>query len=83
MDTNMNSNLTALSELLLDQQKSIRNLTLQIEGLKTMMFEHKPPFIQAHAAQVERLTDSSMIRAFDQRIALVESLLEALREPVA
>ncbi len=79
----MDSNLTALYELLLDQQKSLRYLTLQIEGLKAMMFEHKPPFIQAHAAQVERLTDSSAIRAFDQRIALVEGVLETLREPVA
>ena len=79
----MDSNLTALYELLLDQQNSIRNLTLQIEGLKAMMFEHKPPFIQAHAAQVERLTHSAEIRALDQRIALVEGLLETLREPVA
>ena len=79
----MNPNVTALYELLLDQQKSVRYLTLQIEGLKAMMFEHKPPFIQAHAAQVERLLDSSVIRAFDQRIALVEGLLETMREPVA
>ena len=79
----MNSNLTALYELLLDQQQSIRNLNLQIEGLKAMMFEHKPPFIQAHAAQVERLTDSAMTRSFDQRIALVKALLEDAQEPVA
>lgn len=79
----MNPNLTALYELLLDQQKSLRYLTLQIEGLKAMMFEHKPPFIQAHAAQVERLTYSAQIRALDQRIALVEGLLDTMREPVA
>jgi hypothetical protein len=79
----MDSNLTALYELLLDQQQSIRHLSLQIEGLKAMMFEHKPPFIPAHAAQVERLTDSAMVRAFDQRIALIEDLLETAKEPVA
>lgn len=79
----MDSNITALYELVLDQQQSIRNLTLQIEGLKAMMFEHKPPFIQAHAAQVDCLTDSAMVRAFDQRIALIEGLLETVKEPVA
>jgi len=70
----MESKLAAIYELLIDQQKSIRRLTLQIEGLKAMMFEHKPPFIDAHAAQVARLSQSEMTRAFDQRIALILEL---------
>jgi len=79
----MESKLAAIYELLIDQQKSIRRLTLQIEGLKAMMFEHKPPFIDAHAAQVARLSQSEMTRAFDQRIALLESLLGELKEKVS
>ena len=79
----MESKLAAIYELLIDQQKSIRHLTLQIEGLKAMMFEHKPPFIDAHAAQVARLSQSEMTRAFDQRIALLESLLGELQEKVS
>jgi hypothetical protein len=79
----MESKLAAIYELLIDQQKSIRHLTLQIEGLKAMMFEHKPPFIDAHAAQVARLSQSEMTRAFDQRIALLESLLGELKEKVS
>jgi hypothetical protein len=79
----MESKLAAIYELLIDQQKSIRHLTLQIEGLKAMMFEHKPPFIDAHAAQVARLSQSEMTRAFDQRITLLESLLGELKEQVS
>jgi hypothetical protein len=79
----MESKLAAIYELLIDQQKSIRHLTLQIEGLKAMMFEHRPPFIDAHAAQVARLSQSEMTRAFDQRIALLESLLGELKEKVS
>jgi hypothetical protein len=79
----MNQNLTALYELLLDQQQSIRNLTLQLEGLKAMMFEHRPPFVDAHAAQVSRLTDSAMVRSCDQRIVLMEALLQDLKVPIS
>jgi hypothetical protein len=79
----MESKLAAIYELLIDQQKSIRHLTLQIEGLKAMMFEHKPPFIDAHAAQVARLSQSEMTKALDQRIAILESLLGELKEKVS
>jgi hypothetical protein len=79
----MNPNLTAVYELLIDQQKSLRDLKLQIEGLKAMMFEHKPPFVEAHAAQVNRLANSAMVRSCDQRIALMEALLQDLEAPVA
>ena len=79
----MESKLAAIYELLTDQQKSIRRLTLQIEGLKAMMFEHKPPFIDAHAAQVARLSQSEMTQALDQRIAILESLLGELKEKVS
>jgi hypothetical protein len=79
----MESKLAAIYELLIDQQKSIRHLTLQIEGLKAMMFEHKPPFIDAHAAQVARLSQSEMTQALDQRIAILESLLGELKEKVS
>ena len=79
----MESKLAAIYQLLIDQQKSIRHLTLQVEGLKAMMFEHKPPFIEAHAAQVARLSQSDMTRASDQRIVLIESLSEELGEQVS
>jgi hypothetical protein len=78
----MNPNLTALYELLLDQQKSLRDVKLQIESLKAMMFDHKPPFIDAHAAQVARISGSEMIHAYDQRISALESDLERLQAEV-
>jgi hypothetical protein len=79
----MKPNLTAVYELLIDQQKSLRDLKLQIEGLKAMMFEHKPPFVEAHAAQVNRLASSAMVASCDQRIALMEALLQDLEAPVS
>ena len=47
-----------------------------------MMFEHKPPFIDAHAAQVARISGSEMIRAYDQRISALESHLGRLQTEV-
>ena len=75
----MDSNLTAVYELLIDQQKSLRDVKLQVESLKTMMFDHRPAFIESHAAVVTRLSDSEVIRAYDQRIAALEARLEQMQ----
>lgn len=78
----MNPNLTALYELLIDQQKSLREVTLEIESLKAMMFEHRPPFIEAHAAQLARLSATDRIRAYDQRISALETHLAGMQAEV-
>ena len=72
----MEPTVAALYELLIDQQKSLRDLKLQVEGLKAMMFEHRPAFVEAHAAQIERLADSATMKGMDQRIVLAEELLQ-------
>ena len=79
----MEPTVAALYGLLIDQQKSLRELKLQVEGLKAMMFEHRPAFVEAHTAQVERLTESAMIKALDQRIAMAEELLQAAQARIS
>jgi hypothetical protein len=81
-DKRMDSNVTALYELLIDQQKSLRDVMLQVESLKAMMFEHRPPFVEAHAAQVARVSASDIIQAYDQRISALQEHLGRLQEQV-
>jgi len=43
------------------------------------MFEHKPPFIDAHAAQVARISGSEMICAHGQRISALDRAWSACK----
>jgi hypothetical protein len=64
-------------ELLLAQQKQIRELKLHVEALKRMFFEHRPPFIEAFAHQVGAVESSGYLRETDEGI---EQLLRCIRD---
>ena len=52
-----------LLSLLEQQAKEIRELRLEIESLKRMMFEHRPAFIPAFAAARERVKNGEPLAA--------------------
>ena len=56
-------------ELLFAQQKQIRELTLHLEALKRMMFEHRPPFVPAFEHQLEAVEASGFLRESDDAIS--------------
>jgi hypothetical protein len=59
-------------ELLLAQQKQIRELKLHLEALKRMMFEHRPPFVPAFEQQLGAVESSGFLRETDDAIGRLE-----------
>ncbi|MGZ4812583.1 MAG: hypothetical protein ACXVZM_01305 [Terriglobales bacterium] len=62
-------------QLLLSQQKQIRQLTLHLEALKRMMFEHRPPFVAAFEHQLGAVESAGLLRPSDLAIQNLERLL--------
>lgn len=73
-------NDTAMYQLLLDQQKQIRELHLHLEALKRMMFEHRPPFVPSFEHQLGALESSGFLRREDEAIQRVEREIEHSRK---
>lgn len=65
-------NESAIYELLLAQQKQIRELQLHLEALKRMMFEHRPPFVPAFEHQLGAVESSGFLRENDESIRRLE-----------
>ena len=70
----------AIHEALLNQHKLLREVKLQVESLKSMMFEHRPQFVPAFEEQVQKLSQSDALRRLDTDIKRLESKLDALRK---
>lgn len=68
-----------LYALLLDQQRQIRDLTLQLEALKRMFFEHRPPFVQAFEQHRAAVESSGFLRPLDESIRRLELYIQELR----
>lgn len=51
---------------------TLRDVRLELEALKRMFFEHRPPFVQAFAAQREAVEQSGYLKKIDEAIAAAE-----------
>ncbi len=60
---------------LLPLYQALRDVKLQVESLKTMMFEHRPAFIETYNEITKRVAQSESIRALDERIAELQKAL--------
>ncbi len=65
--------------LLLEQQKTIRQLQLHLEALKRMMFEHRPPFVPAFEHQVGAVEASGFLQSTDETLKKIERLASEIR----
>ena len=65
----------AIYELLLSQQRQIRELNLHLEALKRMMFEHRPPFVASFEHQLGAVESSGSLREIDDSIQNMERLV--------
>ena len=68
-------------ELILAQQKQIRELKLHLEALKRMMFEHRPPFVPAFEHQLGAVETSGFLRESDESIGRLERQAQDSRKP--
>ena len=67
-------------DLLLAQQEQIRELKLHLEALKRMMFEHRPPFMQAFEQQLGAVESSGFLRETDESIRRLERVVQDSRK---
>jgi hypothetical protein len=72
-------NIASLYETLLEQQKSLRDIKLQIESLKSMMFTHRPQFVEDFAKHEEIVGARDYFKSVDATIAELEKTTAALR----
>ena len=73
-------NIVSLYETLVSQQKMLRDVKLQIESLKSMMFTHRPQFVDEFAKHEEIVAAREVFKAMDTEIAALEKTTAALRE---
>jgi hypothetical protein len=73
-------NIVSLYETLLQQQKMLRDVKLQIESLKSMMFTHRPQFVEEFAKHEEMVSAREMFKAMDAEVAQLEKTTSLLRE---
>ena len=71
---------TKMYELLLSQQKQIRELKLHLESLKRMMFEHRPPFVASFEHQLAAVEGSGVLRESDEAIRTLERQIQDSRK---
>lgn len=62
-------------ELILAQQKQIRELSLHLEALKRMFFEHRPPFVQAFQHQLAAVQESDFLADVDDEVQRLQRLV--------
>lgn len=62
-------------ELILAQQKQIRELSLHLEALKRMFFEHRPPFVQAFQHQLAAVQESDFLADVDEKVQRLQRLV--------
>jgi len=67
-------------ELLLAQQKQIRELKLHLEALKRMMFEHRPLFVPVFEHQLGAVESSGFLRESDESIRRLERQVQDSRK---
>ncbi len=62
-----------LLEAQLHQGEAIRELKLELEALKNMFFEHRPPFREAFAEHRAKLQSSGVLRRVDDQLAALRT----------
>lgn len=73
-----NDAITTILEALLEQTRAIRDVKIQVESLKRMMFEHRPAFIPSFEEQVRKVTESGKVRELESLITRLEAAIREL-----
>jgi hypothetical protein len=73
------SPIITIFETLLEQTKAIRDVKVQTESLKQMMFEHRPAFVPAFAEQVEKISSTPAVQQLDSFVGRLERALASMK----
>lgn len=52
---------------------TLREVRLELEALKRMFFEHRPPFVQAFAQHRTAVEESGFLQELDETLAAIEN----------
>jgi hypothetical protein len=74
-----NDPIATILEALLEQTRAIRDVKVQVESLKQMMFEHRPAFVPTFDEQLKKVLESGKLEQLDSLIASLESSVRNLR----
>ena len=73
--------VATLLEALLEQTRAIRDVKVQVESLKQMMFEHRPAFVPSFEHQLGAVDSSGLLKQTDETIGRLESAIQHSRKP--
>ena len=74
-----NDTLSNIFEALVEQTRAVRDVKIQAESLKQMMFEHRPQFVPAFEEQVKKVTESAGVKQLDAYINRLQEMVRMLR----
>ena len=69
--------IATILEALVEQTRAIRDVKIQTESLKQMMFEHRPAFVPAFEEQLKKAEASGQVKHLE---ILIQSLERELRK---
>ncbi|MFB3815846.1 MAG: hypothetical protein ACE14L_17220 [Terriglobales bacterium] len=72
--------LAVVFEALLEQTRAIRDVKIQIESLKQMMFEHRPAFVPAFEEQVQKVSAAPQVRELQAFVNRLEAAVRELKQ---
>jgi len=74
-----NDAIATIFESLLEQTRAIRDVKIQAESLKQMMFEHRPAFVASFEEQVRKISTSPNLQELDFLIGRLENAVHKLK----
>lgn len=75
-----NDPMTTILEALLEQTRAIRDVKVQTESLKRMMFEHRPAFVPTFEEKVSEVSASPALQNLDLMISRLEQAVRGLQD---
>ena len=75
-----NDAIATIFESLLEQTRAIRDVKIQVESLKQMMFEHRPAFVASFEEQVRKVSAPPHLQELDALISRLESAVRTLKD---
>ena len=72
--------VVTIMEALLEQTRAIRDVKIQVESLKQMMFAHRPAFVPTFEEKVKEITADGTLERLDGLVASLEATVRKLKE---
>lgn len=71
--------LATVFEALLEQTRAIRDVKIQAESLKQMIFEHRPAFVPTFEEHVRKAAASPQLQQLDSLIGRLERAVRDMK----